>query len=197
MSATSTSDLAGKARTLSDGAAKSGDSWDFFERSALYREYLRQLEETQDIAAFRDFVVRPQDFEPQHVVFPALKRIAALVDPNPYLYLLIHRFAEWVGTADVDEKYDWAERAANLAPDDAHVLWDLFFARGDDTPERQAEVLDRLARAHPEDRRLVDLLRGSIETHQVEPYNAVKLEVRGRELSRDAIFDSLQPREPR
>jgi hypothetical protein len=194
MTSTQTSDLTARARALTEGATRSGDIWGYFEHNSLYRDYLQQLEDTDDVSAFHDFVLRPDDFEPQHVLFPTLKRLASLAEPNPYLYLLIHRLAEWAGTAGVDEKYDWVERAAKLGPEDRHVLWDLFFARGDDRPERRAEVLDRIERTHPEDGSLVGMVRAAMTTRQTEPLNVVWNETRNRPLPADAILRSLQPR---
>src|SRR5688572_25700509 len=98
MTVTETINLAATARTLTQEAARSGDDWGFFQQDPAYGAYLRALEEAHDVAAFRDFVVQPKDFEPQHVLFPALKRLAALVEPDAHLYLLVHRLAEWVGT---------------------------------------------------------------------------------------------------
>ena len=99
----------------------------------------------------RAFVEDPDRFEPEHVRFPALCRLAALVEPDAYLALTVHHLAGWVSTVDVDEKYAWAERAAALAPDDRRIAWELLFARADADVASQLEVVERLARRRDPD----------------------------------------------
>ena len=111
----------------------------------------RALAAATDHAALRAFVEEPDRFEPEHVRFPALQRLAELVEPDAHLALTLHQLATWVSTVDVDEKYAWAERAAALAPDDRRIAWELLFARADADVASQLEVVERLARRRDPD----------------------------------------------
>jgi hypothetical protein len=110
-----------------------------------YQAFQRALAAVDAPEDLRAFVEQPDRFEPQYVRFPGLRRLADLVEPDAYLAHIIHGLASWIGTATVDEKYEWAERAAELAPTDRRILWHLLFARADAGEAAQLEVVDRLA----------------------------------------------------
>lgn len=115
------------------------------EGDAEHEAFLRALAAVDDPEELRVFVEAPERFEPQYVRFFALRRLAELVEPDAYLARTIHDLACWVATVSIDEKYEWAERAARLAPGDRRILWELLFARADAGEAAQLEVVDRLA----------------------------------------------------
>jgi hypothetical protein len=164
----------------------------YFEGNPEYQQFRAALardDRIEDLCRIWEIGRRDQ-VDPEYILFPALTRLAELVEPDPYLDLSTHALAEWVGTATCEERYTYLDRAAATAPKDVYVLWEQLRAAAPGGAAEERPILENLRKIAPGDP-LVAAAWDDLQAHT----RGLSVEIRNRiaqEMPRVASFPATE-----